>query len=263
MKTVTLQLAGTVAILRLNRPEVLNSMTEALAIDAREALAEVRNTPAVRALVVTGAGRAFCAGAELGDAMLNGDGSRTAGEMLDDTMREHTNPWIRDLHDMPIPVVAAVNGVAAGAGVGLALAADITIATRSASFILSFCPKLGLIPDVGTTWHLPRRIGVARSTALALLGDKLQAEQAAQWGLIWQCVDDDCLLDAALDIACRLGRSPRHAVTELRQALWRSHSNTLDEQLDYERNRQRALVETAAFREGVNAFRERREPAFD
>jgi 2-(1,2-epoxy-1,2-dihydrophenyl)acetyl-CoA isomerase len=262
-KTVDLEFDGAIATLRLNRPEVLNSMTSPLAKDARAAIAKVSSTPSARVLVITGAGRAFCAGAELKDEFLEGDGTQSASEQLNTTMRDDFNPWIKDLDELAIPVVAAVNGVAAGAGVGLALAADITIAARSASFILSFCPKLGLIPDVGTTWYLPRRIGLARATALSLLGNKLSAETAAEWGLIWQCVDDALLPDSAMQIARALARLPSGIAIELRRSLKQSHENTLDAQLDYERERQCVLIESAAFREGVNAFREKRQPVFD
>lgn len=260
--TVNLEFDGAVAILKLNRPDVLNSTTPALARDARAAIAEVRDTPSARALLVTGAGRAFCAGAELNDELLNGDGTQSPGQYLDATMRDDFNPWITDLDTLPIPVVAAVNGVAAGAGVGLALAADITVAARSASFLLPFCPKLGLIPDIGSTWYLPRRVGPARATALALLGHKLSAEEAAQWGLIWQCVDDALLLESAMQIARALARLPSGIALELRQALRQAESNTLAAQLDYEREKQCVLIEGAAFREGVNAFREKRQPVF-
>ncbi|HFG6905391.1 enoyl-CoA hydratase-related protein [Acinetobacter baumannii] len=263
MKTVTLEFIDSIAILTLNRPEVLNSMVDQLAIDAREALAEVRTMSNIRALVLTGAGRAFCAGAELNDTLLNGSAEQPARAYLDDNMRLLTNPWIQDLHDFPIPVIAAVNGVAAGAGVGLALAADITVAAQSASFILNFSSKLGLIPDVGVTWHLSRRIGLARATALALLGNKLTAEKAVEWGLIWECVADDQLHHHAITLAQTLANAPRHAALELRQALHYAQSNTLPQQLDYERQRQCVLVETAAFREGVNAFKEKRKPNFD
>lgn len=262
-KTVSLEFIDEIAVLKLNRPTMLNSMIEQLAIDAREALAEVRANTSIRALVFTGEGRGFCAGAELNDALINGDGTHSAGTLLDQTMRLHTNPWIQDLHHLPIPVVVAVNGVAAGAGVGLALAGDITIAAKSASFVLSFSSKLGLIPDVGITWHLPRRLGPARATALALLGNKLTAEQAADWGLIWQCVDDDKLMDSALSLAKTLASAPRHAALELRQALQHAQFATLDEQLDYERERQCVMIEKLAFREGVSAFKEKRAPNFD
>ncbi|NMV38074.1 enoyl-CoA hydratase-related protein [Ralstonia insidiosa] len=261
--TVTLSFDGPIATLTLNRPDTLNSISEQLTIDAREALAEVRETKSVRALILTGAGRAFCAGAELNESLVNGDGAQSAGESLNATMRDQTNPLIVDLKTLPVPVVAAVNGAAAGAGVGFALAADITIAARSASFILTFGPKLGLVPDVGTTWHLPRRIGTARAMALSLLGNKLSAAQAEQWGLIWQCVDDDQLHATALQLARTLASSPSHIALELRQAIAQSASNTLEEQLDYERERQCVMVEKPTFREGVRAFREKRAPVFD
>jgi 2-(1,2-epoxy-1,2-dihydrophenyl)acetyl-CoA isomerase len=262
-KTVTLSFDGPIATLTLNRPETLNSISDALTRDARDALAEVRETKSARALILTGAGRGFCAGAELNESIVNGDGSQSAGQSLNASMRDRTNPLIVDLKDLPIPVVAAVNGVAAGAGVGFALAADITVAARSASFILTFGPKLGLIPDVGTTWHLPRRIGVARAMALSLLGNKLGAEQAAQWGLIWQCVDDDQLSATALQLAQTLASSPAHIAVELRRAIAQSLSNTLEEQLDYERERQCVMIEKPSFKEGVRAFREKRAPVFD
>lgn len=262
MKTVLLDIHENVAILKLNRPQVLNSMIEQLAIDAIEVLDQVRNNPAIRALIVTGEGRAFCAGAELNDELVDGNAQYSAGQLLNKTMQQFTNPWIQQLHELPIPVVAAVNGVAVGAGVGLALAADITIAAESAAFILSFSSKLGLVPDVGTTWHLARRIGYARAAAVALLGDKLTAQQAADWGLIWQCVADDQLHITAMTVAQRLASAPRHAALELRQALHHAQQATFVKQLDYERERQCELVEHADFREGVNAFKERRAAVF-
>lgn len=262
-KTVTLSFDGSIATLTLNRPETLNSITDRLTKDTRDALAEVRRTKTARALIFTGAGRGFCAGAELNESLATGDGTRTAGQSLNASMRDHTNALIVDLNELPIPIVAAVNGVAAGAGVGFALAADITVAARSASFILPFCPKLGLIPDLGTTWHFPRRIGVARATALSLLGNKLNADLAAQWGLIWQCVDDDQLSAAALQLAHSLASAPAHIALELRRAMAQSQANTLEEQLDYERERQCVMIEKPSFKEGVRAFREKRAPVFD
>ncbi|MFP3501249.1 enoyl-CoA hydratase-related protein [Burkholderia sp. SIMBA_062] len=262
-KTVTLSFESSIATLTLNRPETLNSITDRLTEDARDALAEVRRTKTARALILTGAGRGFCAGAELNESLATGDGIRTAGQSLNASMRDHTNALIVDLKELPIPIVAAVNGVAAGAGVGFALAADITVAARSASFILSFCPKLGLIPDLGTTWHFPRRIGFARATALSLLGNKLEADVAAQWGLIWQCVDDDQLSAVALQVAHSLASAPAHIALELRRAMAHSQANTLEEQLDYERVRQCVMIEKPSFKEGVRAFREKRAPVFD
>lgn len=261
-KTVTLDINDRIATLTLNRPELLNSLNETMAKDAREALAQVRDTASIRVLIVTGAGRAFCAGAELNDDLANGEGPESAGQRLNQTMQHFTNPWIMDLENLPIPVVAAVNGVAAGAGVGIALAADITLAARSASFILSFAPKLGLVPDVGTTWRLPRRIGIARTKALCLLGDKLNAQTAADWGLIWQCVADEELLENATNIAQSLARIPAHATREIRQALAQAETNDLQQQLDYERKRQCELINLPTFREGVNAFKDKRLPSF-
>jgi 2-(1,2-epoxy-1,2-dihydrophenyl)acetyl-CoA isomerase len=262
-KTVTLEIDGRIAVLTLNRPEVLNSINETLVKDAREALSQVRENLSLRALILTGAGRGFCAGAELDHQIANDQGEHSAGQRLNDTMLRHTNPWITDLHNLAIPVIAAVNGVAAGAGVGLALAADIILAARSASFILSFAPKLGLIPDLGATWQLPRRIGQARATALCLLGNKLDAQSAADWGLIWQCVEDRELHDKSVHIAQTLARSPSHAALELRRAFGHAQANSLEQQLDYERERQSVLVETATFKEGVSAFQEKRPPVFE
>ncbi|MCY1408785.1 1,2-epoxyphenylacetyl-CoA isomerase [compost metagenome] len=262
-KTVTLDIRENIAILTLNRPDVLNSLSLELAHDARAALAQVRANPTVRALVMTGAGRAFCAGAELNDDLAHGQAGKSASETLHDNMLHHFNPWISDLESLPIPVIAAVNGVAAGAGVGIALAADITLAARSASFLLSFAPKLGLVPDMGTSWQLPRRIGMARARGMALLGEKLDAETAATWGLIWQCVPDEDLLDRALAIAKRLASSPRHATHEVRQAFRLAGGNSLSEQLDYERERQCVMIGLPSFQEGVSAFQEKRRPVFD
>ncbi|MFL8988597.1 enoyl-CoA hydratase-related protein [Pseudomonas sp. QLc11A] len=262
-KNVTLEIHERVAILTLNRPDVLNSLNETLARDAREALAQVRENSFLRALIVTGAGRAFCAGAELNDELADSDEHQSAGQRLNATMLDYFNPWIIDLDSLQIPVIAAINGVAAGAGVGLALAADITLAARSASFILSFAPKLGLVPDLGTTWRLPKRIGQARAMALSLLGNKLDAQTAADWGMIWQCVEDDELLNVAMKTAQALARSPAHAILEVRRALRLAETNNLKQQLDYERERQCQLVEKPTFKEGVNAFKEKRLPVFD
>ncbi len=262
VKYVTLELCGRIAMLTLNRPDLLNSLNVEMAEDTRAALAHVRSLPDVRALVVTGAGRAFCAGAELDDTLSQGHSGKSASDALHENMLQHFNPCISELEHFPIPVVAAVNGVAAGAGVGLALAADITLAAHSATFLLSFAPKLGLTLDMGTSWQLPRRIGLARARGLALLGEKLDAETAAGWGLIWACVADEQLMERAKSIALQLARMPRHAAWEVRNAFQHADTNTLDQQLDHERERQCVLIGQPAFREGVNAFREKRAPVF-
>ncbi|MDR2852930.1 MAG: enoyl-CoA hydratase/isomerase family protein [Burkholderiaceae bacterium] len=262
-ETVLLSFNGPVATLTLNRPETLNSISNPLVRDMRDALAEVRAAKSARALILTGAGRGFCAGAELGDALLSGDGTQSPGATLNANLRDHINPLMVELNELPIPTIAAVNGPAAGAGVGFALAADITLAAHSAYFILTFGPKLGLIPDAGSSWHLPRRIGIARAMALALLGNKLSAQQAAQWGLIWEAVADDQLSAAALQLAQTLARAPSHIALELRRATAQALSNTLEAQLDYERERQCVLVEKPTFKEGVCAFKQKRAPVFD
>lgn len=262
MKTITVEIHDTIAIVKINRPKAFNSMNEQMSIDARQALADIRQNNTIRAMILTGEGRSFCAGAELNDELSGGDAQHSAGSRLNATMRDHTNPWIHDLHNMPIPIVVAINGVAAGAGAGLALAGDISIAANSAAFVLTFSAKLGLIPDVGLTWQLSRRIGMARATAIALLGDKISAEQAVEWGLIWQSVDDDKLMEVAMSTANRLAKMPRHAALELRQALHHAQTMPLEAQLDYERKRQCVLIEKPEFKEGVAAFKEKRTPDF-
>jgi 2-(1,2-epoxy-1,2-dihydrophenyl)acetyl-CoA isomerase len=177
-------------------------------------------------------------------------------------MAEHGNPLIAALRALPVPVVSAVQGAAAGGGVGLALAADIVVAARSAYFYLPFVPALGLVPDMGSSWFLPRAIGHARALGLTLLGDKLPAQQAADWGLIWSCVDDDKLHDEVRAIAARLAALPANAIGETRALFEASRENGLDRQLALERERQQVLIDGEAFAEGVRAFGERRKPVF-
>jgi 2-(1,2-epoxy-1,2-dihydrophenyl)acetyl-CoA isomerase len=173
-----------------------------------------------------------------------------------------SNPLIEELRALPVPVVCAVNGPAAGAGVGLALACDIVVAARSAYFYLPFLPKLGIVPDLGCTWFIPRRVGPARAMGMALLDEKLGAETAAQWGLIWACIDDKLLLLEASKIAQRLAQLPVHAVIEARKAIEQSERHSLPDQLHYESERQRELIEQPTFAEGVMAFLQKRAPVF-
>lgn len=259
---VKLEIREPIAVLTLNRPEVLNSLNVETAQEARRALAAVRENSAIRALIVTGAGRAFCAGAELDDNFSGVNSESSVSDTLNENMQEHFNPWVRDIESLPIPVIAAVNGVAVGAGVGIALAADITIAAQSASFILSFAPKLGLIPDLGSSWQIPRRIGLARARGLALLGNKLTAEKALEWGLIWECVSDEQLFARAEAIALQLSHLPSHIPEGIRATLNSSTQSSLTEQLDYERIKQCEYVSLPSFSEGVQAFREKRRPNF-
>jgi 2-(1,2-epoxy-1,2-dihydrophenyl)acetyl-CoA isomerase len=257
---VELEISDGVALLRLNRPEVLNSLSESLIGEIRSALAAVSSDPTARALVLTGAGTGFCAGADLsgGEAA----SAQSVGETVAQSMEENFNPLVRDLYHLEKPTVAAVNGIAAGGGVGLALTADIVLAARSASFKLVFVPKLGIVPDCAASFHLQRLVGRARALGMTLLGESLPAERAAEWGLIWRCLDDDELMDEAMAIAGRLAAGPTLAFPHLRRVMAAADHNTLEEQLDLERDTQRILADTADFLEGVMAFAQKRKPKF-
>lgn len=237
-----------VATLTLNRPERLNAFNDEMVRGALKALAEAAADPQVKALVITGSGRGFCAGADLAG------GLAPSGEGVGAAMRDLYNPLIRAIDDFPKPTVAAINGVAAGAGVGLALVCDIAVAARSASFVLTFGPRLGLVPDLGVTWFLPRAIGRARARALALLGDKLPAETAAEWGLVWTCVDDEACLATARALAVRLGSGSAETFFQIRRLMDRAETSDLAGQLDAERETQVGLIDRPAFMEGVRNF---------
>jgi len=245
------------AVVTLNRPEKLNAFDERLHADLAEALGRVEADPAIRALLLTGAGRGFCAGQDLSDR------SFPTGEAPDlgATLERLYNPLVRRLRALPKPVVCAVNGVAAGAGANLALACDLVLAARSARFIQAFC-RIGLIPDCGGTWLLPRLVGEARAKALALLGEPLSAEQAEAWGLIWQVCDDEALLPTAHALCARLASQPTRALGLIKQAIQAGATNDLDTQLDLERDLQRAAGQGDDYREGVAAFLAKRPPAF-
>lgn len=247
-----------VATLTLNRPEQLNSFNAQMHKEVREALKQVRQNPEVRCLLITGSGRGFCAGQDLGDRNV---APGAAAPDLGESIEKNYNPLIRSLRDLPMPVICAVNGVAAGAGANIALACDITLAAKSASFIQAFC-KIGLVPDSGGTWTLPRAVGMARAKALALLGDRLSAEQAEQWGMIWRCVDDAALQDEALKLARQLATQPTYGLALIKRALNASASNSFDEQLDLERDLQRLAGRSEDYREGVAAFMAKRTPEF-
>lgn len=247
-----------VATLTLNRPAQLNSFNAQMHQEVREALKQVRQSPEVRCLLITGNGRGFCAGQDLSDRNV---APGAAMPDLGESIEKNYNPLIRTLRDLPMPVVCAVNGVAAGAGANIALACDITLAARSASFIQAFC-KIGLVPDSGGTWTLPRAVGMARAKALALLGDKLSAEQAEQWGMIWRCVDDEALQDEALKLARHLAAQPTYGLALIKRSLNASLNNSFDEQLELERDLQRLAGRSEDYREGVGAFMEKRTPSF-
>ncbi|HKM14809.1 MAG: 2-(1,2-epoxy-1,2-dihydrophenyl)acetyl-CoA isomerase [Pseudomonadaceae bacterium] len=256
--SILLEIDQGVALLTLNRPDNLNSFNAEMHQAMRAALSQIRKDASVRALVITGSGRGFCAGQDLGDR--NVAASDTAPD-LGESIEKRYNPMLRTLRDLPLPVICAVNGVAAGAGANIALACDITLAARSASFIQAFC-KIGLIPDSGGTWTLPRLAGMARAKGMALLGDKISAEQAESWGMIWRCVDNDQLMEEAMKLARHLATQPTKGLALIKRAMNASANNTFDEQLDLERDLQRLAGRTEDYREGVAAFMEKRQPSF-
>lgn len=255
MAMVSTERRGAVAVLTLNNPEQLNALGPGVTEGLVAALDAARDAGDVRAIVVTGAGRGFCSGAQFGgDTFSRGGG-------IGEAMRASINPVIARMRASPIPVVTAVNGPAAGAGVGIALAGDIVVAARSARFILSFA-RLGAALDGGTSLLLQRAIGVARARALALLGEPLSAELAAQWGLIWACVDDAVLLDEAMVLAQRLADGPPVALRLIKRQLEAAWAADLPATLDHEADAQTEAFLTADLREGAAAFVEKRRPRF-
>jgi 2-(1,2-epoxy-1,2-dihydrophenyl)acetyl-CoA isomerase len=246
------------ALVTLNRPDRLNSFNPEMHERLRDALAQVKSRDDIRAVLLTGAGRGFCAGQDLSDRVVKPGGPPPD---LGHTIGTFYNPLVRTLRNLEKPVVCAVNGVAAGAGANLALACDVVLAARSASFIQAFC-KIGLMPDSGGTYFLPRLVGTARALGLALLGEKLSAEEAERIGLIWKCVEDAQLMETARGIAAGFGKGPTKAYGAIKEALYASPHNTLDAQLNLERDIQRELGRTEDYREGVTAFMEKRTPQF-
>jgi 2-(1,2-epoxy-1,2-dihydrophenyl)acetyl-CoA isomerase len=250
--------AGPIARITLNRPDRLNSFTTQMHGELRDALSRVAASGDARVLLITGAGRGFCAGQDLSDrAVAPGAEPVDLGASIEENYR----PLVLGLRNLALPVVCAVNGVAAGAGANIALACDIVIACKSASFSQAFC-RIGLVPDSGGTFFLPRAVGTARAMGLALLGDKLHAEQAEQWGLIWKCVEDDELAAATEALLAQLAQAPTGGLAAIKRALHASAGNTLEQQLELERDAQRELGYSADYREGVAAFLEKRPPRF-
>lgn len=244
-----------IARITLNRPDRLNSFTRAMHAELRDALGNLGNA---RVVILTGAGRGFCAGQDLNDRAV------APGEAVDlgETVEESWNPLIRALVSLPQPVIARVNGVAAGAGANIALACDLVIAAKSAKFIQSFS-ALGLIPDSGGSWHLPRLVGHARALGLALTGDPLPADKAAEWGMIWKVVDDD-QLDTEVDgVTTKLAALPPLGLAAIKQIIRSSWSRSLDQELDLQRDEMRRLGFTHDYREGVAAFLEKRPAKFE
>jgi 2-(1,2-epoxy-1,2-dihydrophenyl)acetyl-CoA isomerase len=244
-------------VVTLNRPQRLNAFTEAMHQALKRALDEAEGDPDCRALLITGAGRGFCAGQDLNDRLSK------AGEtpVLGGALETYYNPLVRKLRALPFPVVAAVNGVAAGAGANIALACDIVLAATSASFVQAFA-KIGLVPDSGGTWFLPRLIGPARARALALTGEPLPAETAEAWGLIWKTFADIELMGEAHRLCTHFASAPTLGLALIKRALDASWENDLDAQLDLEREFQREASLTPDYAEGVRAFLEKRTPVF-
>lgn len=257
-QSILFKIEAGVARLTLNRPDKLNSFTAAMHVEVRDAIERARADSTVRVLVLTGAGRGFCAGQDLSDRAVAPGGTAVD---LGESVEKFYGPLVLALRNLPMPVICAVNGVAAGAGANLPLACDIVIAAKSASFVEVFC-KLGLIPDTGGTYFLPRLLGTARAMGLAMLGDKLSAELAAQWGLIWKCVDDDQLAAETDKLAQHFAAAPTLGLARTKQAIYASPSNTLEAQLNLERDLMRELGNSADYREGVNAFMAKRAPQF-
>ncbi|MBL4895051.1 MAG: 2-(1,2-epoxy-1,2-dihydrophenyl)acetyl-CoA isomerase [Emcibacter sp.] len=246
------------ATLALNRPDSLNSFTTEMHEEVRDAMTRVESDPSVRCLLLTGNGRGFCAGQDLNDRSVKpGSGRRDLSESVDGNY----NPLIKRLANLPMPVVCAVNGVAAGAGANIALACDMVFAAKSAKFIQVFC-KIGLIPDSGGTYNLPRLIGTARAMGLALTGDAITAEQAEEWGMIWKAVDDDELMAVATKQAQKFTKQPTLGLSLIKKAIRSSIDNDLDAQLQQESNFQKEAGFSDDYQEGVAAFLEKRKPTF-
>ncbi|MFV5640331.1 2-(1,2-epoxy-1,2-dihydrophenyl)acetyl-CoA isomerase PaaG [Acinetobacter oleivorans] len=247
-----------VGYLTFNRPKALNSFN----VDMHREVAEVLNlwtkNPDVRCVVISGEGRGFCAGQDLGDRVV--DPNAEAPD-LGYSIETYYNPLIKTIVNMPKPVICAVNGVAAGAGANIALACDLVIAAKSANFVQAFC-RLGLVPDSAGTWFLPRAVGHARAMGLTLLGDKLPAETAKEWGMIWDVVEDAELKTKVTELAERLAKQPTFGLSLIKKAIHQSSNNTFDEQVQLERDLQRIAGRSEDYREGVQAFMNKREPNF-
>jgi 2-(1,2-epoxy-1,2-dihydrophenyl)acetyl-CoA isomerase len=256
-ETILFSIDKGIARLTLNRPDKLNSFNTVMHAEVRQALERLPAAGA-RVLVLTGAGRGFCAGQDLSDRAVAPGGQAVD---LGESIEKYYKPLVLTLASLPIPVIAAVNGVAAGAGANIALACDLVIAARSANFVQAFS-KLGLVPDSGGTWSLPRLVGSARALGLTLLGNKLPAEQAAAWGMIWQCVDDAALESTVQALAEQFAVAPTRGLAATKAAIRDSWRHSLHEQLDIARDTQRELGRSADYAEGVAAFAAKRTPVF-
>jgi len=259
--TVFLKVEAATATITLDRPDSLNSMSIGLCHDLIEAVETAQSDLTVTVIIITGVGRGFCAGADLSQPAFDSGASNQDPVDVPALMDLHFNPAVRAIEACSVPTIARVNGVAGGGGFGLALACDIAIAARSASFVATFGPKLGIVPDIGTTWHLSRRVGRARALGIALLGERISAVQAAEWGLIYAVVDDDALDDETARVARILSDSSAEASIRIRDAIDVAPHHSFSEHLDVEREHQRVLA-PLNLDEGIRAFLEKRSPEF-
>lgn len=257
-QVVILEQVGSVLKVTLNRPDRLNSFTPEMHLGLRDALNQAKDDNSVRVVVLTGAGRGFCAGQDLG-----GRDPRAGGPPpnLGETLENFYNPLVRQMRALPLPIICAVNGVAAGAGANVALACDVVLAAQSAKFIQSFA-KIGLVPDAGGSWSLTHLLGEARAKALALTAEPLCAEKAADWGLIWRAVEDEALLDEAMKMAEQMANGPAGGLALIKEAIQAASTQDMDAQLDLERDLQRKAGASTDYAEGVLSFLEKRAPQF-
>lgn len=261
-ETLLFEQRGSVAHVTLNRPDKLNALNRRLVEDLTQAAAHLAANESVRAVLLSGAGRGFCSGADLTRDDFFADRERSAGANIRASMHEYFNPMVTAWYELPVPLIVAVNGIAAGAGVSLALLGDIVLAAESATFLQLFAPKLGLMPDLGSTFFLPRLVGTARAKGLTLLGDPLTAADAERWGLIWKCVADGALAEEADALARRLAAGPTQAYRRIKAAFNVEPPGTLGEQLAVEATSQGELADSQDFAEGLAAFKARRAPSF-
>jgi 2-(1,2-epoxy-1,2-dihydrophenyl)acetyl-CoA isomerase len=261
-KALTFDERERVAYVMLNRPERLNALNEELVTELKAAAERIESDRKIRAVLLTAAGRAFSSGADLmGEDFINKPGA-TLGELVGASLRDYFNPMVSAWYRLPVPVVVAVNGIAAGAGMSLALVGDIVLAARSATFVQLFAPRVGLMPDLGSSFHMPRLVGTARAKGLALLGEPLQAEAAERWGLIWRCVADEELMAQAEGLVRRLAEGPTQAFERIKRVFNTEPAAQLSEQLALEATLQEELGNSKDFAEGVQAFRAKRAPRF-
>ena len=257
-QTILVEEKNAVGHLTLNRPKQLNSFNEVMHKEVSSVLKAWSKDSSIRAVVLSAEGRGFCAGQDLGDRVVDPNADSPD---LGLSIETYYNPLIKLITTMPKPVICAVNGVAAGAGANIALACDLVLAAKSVSFIQAFC-RLGLVPDSGGTWFLPRVVGRARAMGLAMLGDKLSAEQALAWGMIWQVVEDDALRSEAITLAEHLASQPTYGLSLIKKAINVSADNSLEDQLLLERDLQRLAGRSADYKEGVQAFMQKRTPTY-